>query len=193
MQVKFKMADKNILRENALKKRDAVFSQDDGMAARNIAAQLIMLPELDAVKIISGYYPIRSELDCLTILKTLHAARFPIALPTIVSDNEPLEFRNWDMREELVDGPFGTKQSGGEVVVPEILIVPLVAFDLKGNRIGYGGGYYDRTLATLREKSQDIIAIGVGFDDQKLDSIPAQDYDQPLDLVVTEKTIYRVK
>ncbi|MBT5072747.1 MAG: 5-formyltetrahydrofolate cyclo-ligase [Kordiimonadaceae bacterium] len=187
------MSDKNTLRENALKSRDAVSLADNASASRMVCAQIIMLPELDEIKVISGYYPMRIELNSLTILKALHAARFPIALPTIISDDEPLEFRRWDMRTELVDGPFGTKQSTQEVVVPEILIVPLAAFDLKGNRIGYGGGYYDRTLSVLRKNNPDVIAIGVAFDDQKLDSIPAEDYDQPLDLVVTEKTIYRVK
>ena len=187
------MADKNTLREKALKTRDAVFSADDGVAARNVAAQLIMLPELDEVKIISGYYPINSELDCLVILKVLHAARFPIVLPTIVADGEPLQFRRWDMRAELVDGPFGTKQSRDEVVVPEIIIVPLAAFDLKGHRIGYGGGYYDRTLSDLRTNNPHTVAIGVAYDNQKLDSVPAEDYDQPLNMVITEKTIYRVK
>lgn len=186
------MSDKNSLRARAVTIRDECQLADDGMAARLIASKIIMLPELDGVKSVSGFYPINNELDCLMILKVLHAARFPISLPTITGPNSPLEFHEWDMRAELEEGPFKTKQSVGDIVTPEVLIVPLLAFDLKGHRIGYGGGYYDRTLKALRADNSDVVAIGVAYDNQKLDRVPAHDYDQPLDMIITEKNIYRV-
>jgi len=185
------MSDKNSLRQSALKTRTEIHSNDDGMAARKVAAQVIMLPELDEVRIIAGYMPIKCELDCLTVLKTLHAARFPICLPTIVEPEAPLEFHSWDMRTELSDGPFGTKQSTEEVVVPEVLLVPLIAFDENGSRLGYGGGYYDRTLEMLRCENPNIIAVGIAYENQMLASVPTDDYDQQLNMVVTEKTTYR--
>ncbi|MBT5185205.1 MAG: 5-formyltetrahydrofolate cyclo-ligase [Kordiimonadaceae bacterium] len=190
------MSVKNNLRQNAMEKRDQLSVNDDGMAARMIAAQIIMLPELDGdlsvVKTVAGYYPIKSELDALTILKVLHAAFFPIALPSIKAKDSPLEFQSWDMKSALIDGPFATKQSSEAFVIPEIIIVPLLAFDLKGARIGYGGGYYDRTIEALRKNNPNLITIGVAYDGQKVDAVPTEEHDQKLDMVVTEKTTYRV-
>ena len=190
------MSVKNNLRQNAMEKRDQLSVNDDGMAARMIAAQIIMLPELDGdlsvVKTVAGYYPIKSELDALTILKVLHAAFFPIALPSIKAKDSPLEFQSWDMKSALIDGPFATKQSSEAFVIPEIIIVPLLAFDLKGARIGYGGGYYDRTIEALRKNNPNLITIGVAYDGQKVDAVPTEEHDQKLDMVVTEKTRYRV-
>jgi|TARA_R110002096_G_scaffold435548_1_gene661406 5-formyltetrahydrofolate cyclo-ligase len=187
------MSEKKSQREQSLKLRDQAHVQDDGMAARKITAQIIMLPELDEVRNISGYIPIRSEVDCMVILKALHAAQFPICLPSITDRDKPLEFRAWDMRTELQDGPFKTKQSTGQIVAPAVLLVPLVAFDGHGARLGYGGGYYDRTLQTLRAENPDLVTIGIAYDDQKLASVPTDGYDQSLDMVVTEKTTYRFK
>lgn len=185
------MSDKKLLRQSALATRSKTHLSDNGMAARKIAAQVIMLPELDEVRNIAGYMPIESELDCFTILKTLHAAQFLLCLPTIIAPEAPLEFRSWDMRTILNDGPFGTKQSSEQEVVPEVLLVPLVAFDENGERLGYGGGYYDRTLQALRRENSDVIAIGIAYENQKLARVPTEDYDQPLNMVVTEKSTYR--
>ena len=189
------MSVKNTLRQNATQKRDQLSINDDGMAARMIASQIIMLPELDGdlsvVKTVAGYYPMKSEIDALIILKVLHAAFYPVALPTITSKDSPLEFHGWDLKSSLIDGPFGTKQSSEQVVVPEIIIVPLLAFDLKGARIGYGGGYYDRTIEALRKNNPNLITIGVAYEGQKVDAVPTEDHDQTLDMVVTEQKKYR--
>ena len=115
------MSDKNTLRQKALKLRSAAHAGDDGMAARLVAAQVIMLPELDQLKNIACYYPIRDELDALVTIKALHAARFEISLPRIISGTEPLEFRKWDMRTALESGPFGTKEPTGDIVIPEVI------------------------------------------------------------------------
>ncbi|MCP5381292.1 MAG: 5-formyltetrahydrofolate cyclo-ligase [Kordiimonadaceae bacterium] len=187
------MTDKKSLREASLIRRSEACAKDNGMAARMIASKVIMLPELDEIRTISGFIPINDEIDCLIVLKVLHAARFPLCLPTIRAKNEPLEFNSWELRTPLDDGPFGTKQSTGAIVSPEVLLVPLLAFDEKGSRLGYGGGYYDRTLEKLRRENPEVYAIGIAFDDQKLDSIPMESYDQPLDMVITEKTTYRFK
>ena len=81
--------------------------------------------------------------------------------------------------------------SSESIVTPEVLLVPLIAFDLKGNRLGYGGGYYDRTIEQLRAKNIELVVIGIGYDNQKLASVPTDSYDQSLDIVVTEKKTYR--
>lgn len=185
------MLDKNTLREISYKKRGEIYKADDGMAARLVASKVIMLPEFDDVKPVSVYYPINDELDGLTILKALHAAFFPVCLPTIKAKNQALEFREWDLDSSLIDGPFGTKQSAQNVVTPEILLIPLLAFDINGHRLGYGGGYYDRTLFELRKNNPKILAIGVAYDGQKQDELPNESHDQKLNMVVTEKEIYR--
>jgi len=187
------MSDKKSQREKSLIIREKTHAKDDGMAARLVAAQVIMLAELDEIHLVSGYMPIKSELDCLVILKALHAARFPICLPTITPLGQPLQFREWDMTTQLEDGPFGTRQSGGEVVIPQVLLVPLLAFDENGCRLGYGGGYYDRSLEKLRRENPALVAIGIAYEDQKLASVPTDSYDQPLDMVISEKTTYRFK
>ncbi len=185
------MSEKKKLREEAFKKRKEANFADDGMAARLVASKVIMLPELDHLKSVAGYYTIKDELDCLVTMKALHAARFELSLPAIISNEKPLEFRSWNMRDALKDGPFGTKESTGKEITPEVLLVPLVAFDVKGARLGYGGGYYDRTIEKLKRENPNVVSIGIAYENQKLDAIPTESYDQPMDFVVTEKTIYR--
>ncbi len=187
------MSDKKTLRKKALRLRSEANADDNGMAARLVAAQVIMLAELDQLKNIACYYPIRDELNTLLTIKALHAARFEISLPKINGKVEPLEFRKWDMRSELTDGPFGTKEPVGEVTEPEVILAPLVAFDAQGTRLGYGGGYYDRSIVELKEANPDLLVIGLAYENQKLDSLPRESYDQPLDMVITEKTTYRFK
>lgn len=185
------MSDKNKIRENAKATRAEIFRNDDGMAARKVAAKIIMLEELDTIKTVSGYYPIHDELDAIISLKILHAARFPIALPAIIDSEMPLEFRVWDMRTKLKEGPYNTMESQQEIVTPDILLVPLLAFDENGNRLGYGGGYYDRTIASLKSINTELISIGIAFEGQKIAHVPVDDYDQRLDMIVTDQNIYK--
>ena len=185
------MSEKNKIRKKAKEVRAEIFRNDNGMAARKVAAKIIMLEELDTIKTVSGYYPIIDELDAVICLKVLHAARFPIALPSIIASNQPLEFHSWDMKTDLIDGPFYTKESSEQIIIPDVLLVPLLAFDESGNRLGYGGGYYDRTIASLKEVNSDLIAIGIAFEGQKIAQVPVDDYDQKLDMIVTDQNIYK--
>ncbi len=187
------MSSKENLRIKAAALRKEAHKKDDGMAARLVAAQVIMLPELNKYKHIAGYYTIRDELDARIVMKALHAARFKLLLPKIIGKDLPLEFRSWDMSSDLVNGPFGTRETNGDMEIPEVILAPLLAFDKDGTRLGYGGGYYDRTIKQLRENNPELCVIGLAFENQKLDAIPHESYDQPLDMVVTEKTTYRFK
>ena len=186
--------NKNILREELLRRR-AEIENNDEMAARLVGANLIMLPELDDKKSIAGYYPMGNELDCLTILKMLHAGFYEISLPTIVAKHQALQFREWDLVNNLTKASFGTSEPDGSasIVLPEVLLVPLLGFDLKGYRLGYGGGYYDRTIAGLRKNNPKILAIGIAYEGQMVDRIPTESHDQRLDMVITEKSIYRIE
>ncbi|MEK9760301.1 MAG: 5-formyltetrahydrofolate cyclo-ligase, partial [Candidatus Puniceispirillum sp.] len=100
---------------------------------------------------------------------------------------QPLQFLDWRPGDRLVDGRFGTKQpvAGAVRVRPHVVLVPLLAFDLAGGRLGYGGGYYDRSIAALRDDGMPVVAIGVGYDGQRVDKVPVGPYDMPLDAVLT--------
>ncbi len=110
------------------------------------------------------------------------------ALPVVVGRQKPLKFFLWRLGENLIDGPFGTKEPEpvSLEVVPSILIVPLLAFDAHGFRLGYGGGFYDRTLRMLRRRIQACTAIGFAFSGQEVQEIPVTATDEPLDWVVSE-------
>jgi 5-formyltetrahydrofolate cyclo-ligase len=141
-----------------------------------------------ASSIVAGYLPIGDEIDPRPLLRRLHAAGHAIALPRIVRSHAPLSFRVWEEGDALEDGPFGTLQPGeaAPAIVPEVVVLPLLAFDRRGFRLGYGGGYYDRTLAELRSRRA-VTAIGIAYAAQEVPSVPHDRHDRPLDWVVTER------
>jgi len=174
-------------------------------AVQLIASNILMLPEIAGEvqrgirakkgepHIVAGFYPIQTEIDCLYIMKALNAIQCRCALPIMNGQKQHLAFKEWDLVEELVEGPFGTREPPSDLiyVMPDIILVPFLAFDEKGYRLGYGGGYYDRTLEAYRKKGHDFIAIGIGYEGQKIDGVPKEVHDQPLDIIVTEQKVYR--
>ena len=137
---------------------------------------------------LAGYMPMRTEINPLSAMEEA-AAHGPVGVPVIQAAATPLKFREWSSDCELESGEFGAMiPTTGEWIVPEILIVPLVAFDRKGGRLGYGGGFYDRTLELLRSKRA-TMAIGFAFSAQEAEDLPLESTDQPLDLIVTENEI----
>jgi 5-formyltetrahydrofolate cyclo-ligase len=157
-----------------------------GLVARfhnTSALRALMSPS----KVIAGYMPIGSELDCLPLLNKLAASDVPLCLPVVTAPGQPLIFRRWQPDDPLVPGTFGTSEpdAAAPEVVPDVLLVPMLAFDRQGTRLGYGGGYYDRTLKALR-RSGEIVAIGVAFTGQLRDKVPVAEGDEPLDWILTE-------
>jgi 5-formyltetrahydrofolate cyclo-ligase len=134
---------------------------------------------------LSGYLPIRTEIDPRPAMA--EAARHgPVGVPVIRGKGQPLVFSRWTPDGALVPGPFGAAVPETEaLMVPEVLIVPLVAFDRAGGRLGYGGGFYDRTLAVLRARGP-VTAIGFAYAAQEAEDLPREPTDQPLDMIVTE-------
>ena len=130
----------------------------------------------------AGYYPIGSEFDPLPLLQTLRFAGVRTGLPRVVG-KRPLEFRRWVPGELLVEGEYGTKEPGPDAppFTPDLILVPLLAFDARGGRLGWGGGYYDRTL----EANPGAIAVGLAFDEQEVESVPTEPHDRRLDAVLT--------
>lgn len=137
-------------------------------------------------QVIAGFLPIRSEIDPRTAMVALHEAGRRVAVPVVRAPRRPLGFRRWHPGAVLVPGPFGVDvpEQGGWVL-PHVLIVPLLAFDATGRRLGYGGGFYDRTLARLRH-SREVLAVGFAYGAQECPEVPADGRDARLDAVVTE-------
>lgn len=140
---------------------------------------------------VSGYCAIRTELEPAPALVALSARGHGLCLPVVPGRDVPLIFRAWTPDTPLVEGAFGARTPPGEapVVTPTVLIVPLLAFDATCQRLGYGGGYYDRTLALLRAAGP-VRAIGLAYEAQRVDTVPTEATDQPLDAVVTESGVH---
>ena len=139
-------------------------------------------------KSIGGYYPSNYEIDDLNILDTLEKKNFKVSLPIIKKDNQ-MNFYSWSRNDPLKINKFGIPEPvSSKIFYPDILLVPLVAYDSSLNRLGYGGGYYDRYIEKI-EKIKKVTKIGLAFSFQKISSIPINQYDKKLDFIVTEKEI----
>jgi len=137
---------------------------------------------------LAGYSQMRTEIDPTGAMEEA-AAHGPVCLPVIEAAHQPLKFRAWTPDCTMIAGAFGANiPEQGAWIIPEILIVPLVAFSRKGGRLGYGGGFYDRTLEALRAHKP-TLAIGFAYAAQEQDDLPLEDTDQPLDLIVTERGV----
>jgi len=135
---------------------------------------------------IAGYWPMKDETNVRPLLETLHNQGRILCLPCTPPKGKPLVFRRWQHGDTLVEGRFGTKEPAPTktVIDPDIILVPLLAFSPKGDRLGYGGGYYDRTLATLRARKK-VFACGVANAGQEMADIPTSTHDERLDGILT--------
>ena len=175
-------AAKAAARKAAMARRAAAFAAADARQSDQLCALLARHPG----RPVSGYWPMRSEIDPRPALA---AHDGPVGLPVIQAPATPLRFRRWTPGAEMVPGPFGAEvPAEGDWMVPEIVIVPLLAFSRSGGRLGYGGGFYDRTLEQLRARGP-VLAIGYAFAAQEEADLPLEPTDQPLDLIVTEAGI----
>jgi len=178
---------KAALRAAALAKRDALPAAERGAAAETIAARGLPFAVTPGA-IVSGFMPMRSEINPIPLLRKLAEAGARLALPAIAGRGKPLITRAYAFGDELARGQWGIREPKPEQpeVAPDILIVPLAAFDRAGHRIGYGAGYYDMTISALRAKKK-VIAIGIAFAAQEIPRVPATERDARLDLVLTER------
>jgi len=141
-------------------------------------------------KIIGGYYPVNFETDDLALLRKFKKNKFIISLP-VIKKNFQMDFYPWSFSEPLKINKYGIPEPEiKNIVYPDILLIPLVAFDKNLNRLGYGGGYYDRLIEKLSKK-KNIIKIGLAFSVQEIDKVPINMYDQKLDYIVTNKLIIK--
>jgi 5-formyltetrahydrofolate cyclo-ligase len=173
----------------AAKRCRAAAAGDNPHAHKALARVVLSAVPLTAGDAVSGYWPLGNELDPRPVLQSLHDRGHPIGLPAMAGAAQPLTFRAWQPGAALRDGGFGTRVplDSAPVIVPRVLLVPMLAFDRAGFRLGYGGGFYDRTLAQLRADQPDTLAVGVAYQAQEVDSVPRDRYDQRLDMIVTEQ------
>ena len=178
--------EKLALRATLLDRRNGLCGRS-GDASRRVIGNFVAGVPVEPGAAVSGYLPINGEIDVRPLLADLGARGHPLALPVVTAPRTRLEFRAWIDGAPLEDGPFGTRHPASDagVVVPDVLVVPLLAFDRLGRRLGYGGGYYDRTLAALR-KEKSLLAVGVAYREQEVPGVPCDDEDEPLDWVITD-------
>jgi 5-formyltetrahydrofolate cyclo-ligase len=183
-------ASKGDLRAAVLAKRDALSDEQRAEAAQALAKRKLPF-EIAAGTIVSGYSPIRNEIDPAPLLRKLAEAGAKLALPAVMARGKSLAFRAWSPDDRLMLGPLGIPEPSPAAaeLIPDIMLVPLAAFDSEGHRIGYGAGHYDYTLAHLR-KMKAISAIGIAFAVQQIKAVPALPHDVALDYVLTEKKVF---
>jgi 5-formyltetrahydrofolate cyclo-ligase len=174
------MSEKQSLRQSAHAHRAAL------ARACPVFADRIARMDLPIKKnaVVSFYWPMGDEADPRALVARLAARGHALALPVVAQKKSPLVFRRWREGDVLMVHAFGMHEPASDVpvVTPDVLLVPLLAFDARGHRLGYGGGFYDRTLASLETK----LAIGIAYAGQEVDALPAMPHDHPLDMVVTE-------
>lgn len=143
-------------------------------------------------RVASGFQPYKSEISVLPLMAKLAAEGWMIAMPVVVAKGEPLVFRAWEPGAEMVPGlwEIPVPPETAEEVEPDLLLIPMLAFDRLGYRLGYGGGFYDRTLELLRNRKP-ITAIGVAYAAQEMSEVPRGPHDQPLDWIMTEEQTFR--
>jgi 5-formyltetrahydrofolate cyclo-ligase len=177
------------LRREAIARRDALPAEARQAAAEAIAARAFPLA-ITPGAIVSGFMPLKSEINPLPLMRKLAGQGARLALPVVIGRGKPLIMREWTFGEPLSAGVWGIREPEPEAaeVEPDILLVPLLAFDRAGYRIGYGGGYYDRTIARLRAHKA-VIAVGLAYAAQEVSAVPATPRDARLDLVLTEREV----
>ncbi|MGB6541779.1 MAG: 5-formyltetrahydrofolate cyclo-ligase [Xanthobacteraceae bacterium] len=178
---------KERIRRDALARRDAMLPEIRQAAAEAIAAREFPLAIAPGA-IVSGFMALKSEIDPLPLMQKLAGQGARLALPAIAGRGKPLIVRAWEPGVPLERGQWGIREPTADAaeVEPDILLVPLLAFDRAGHRIGYGAGYYDLTIARLRARKA-ILAVGVAFAIQEVPAVPATPRDARLDLVLTER------
>jgi 5-formyltetrahydrofolate cyclo-ligase len=178
---------KTALRREALARRDAIPAAVRQAAAEEVAARQFPLRVLPTT-ILSGFMPLKTEISPLQLMRKLAEASAQLALPKIGDRGKPLIMRAWPWGGPLDTGQWGIREPKADAleVDPDIVLVPLLAFDRAGHRIGYGAGYYDMTIAQLRARKP-ITAIGLAFAAQEIPTVPATSRDARLDLVLTER------
>src|ERR1700744_3976672 len=174
---------RKLKRRELLGKRAAMSAEERDAKSATIVNELTQL-EYAPGEVIAFYFPFRGEVDILPLIQNLSDRGHVTALPVVLAPRTPLQFRAWTPERETAPSSYGVPEPAhGEIVDPDVFIVPLVGFDAQLYRLGYGGGFYDRTFAATKKA---VKRIGIGFEDARIDTIYPQAFDIPMHLVITE-------
>lgn len=186
------LEQKKALRDTALAKRAEAFRSNGPNAGRRLATHGLDFLKVSPGSTVSGFAAIRDEISPAELMSWLHAEGFKLALPVMVGKGKPLVMRSWTPGDAMAAAAWGIAEPMEDKpeVEPDVVLVPLLAYDATGFRLGYGGGYYDRTLAKLRARKP-VVAVGIAYDEQRVDAVPHDGYDQPLDWVLTPSGPFR--
>ncbi|MDR3464056.1 MAG: 5-formyltetrahydrofolate cyclo-ligase [Beijerinckiaceae bacterium] len=182
--------EKPAARAEALALRDKISTEVAAKIAGRLADHGPRLAREHGAKVVAAYWSIGAEILTLPLLEALDAAGFAVALPITGKRGQPLVFRQWKRGDRLVAGKMNIPEpeATAPVLDPDLLFVPLAAFDRAGQRIGYGAGFYDVTLKSLRARKP-IVAVGVGYAAQEIESVPHEAHDEKLDVILTEREL----
>jgi 5-formyltetrahydrofolate cyclo-ligase len=180
---------KTLLRREATTRRDVLPAEERKAAAKAVAAREFPL-SITPSTIISGFMPLKNELDPQPLMRKLVGEGARLVLPAVIGRGKPLAMREWAFGDTLATGVWGIREPKPEAASmdPEILLVPLLAFDRTGHRIGYGAGYYDLTITLLRARKS-VVAVGLAFAVVEVSTVPVTPRDARLDLVLTEREV----
>jgi 5-formyltetrahydrofolate cyclo-ligase len=180
--------DKAQMRKEVRAKRLVAFREAACGASQNLARHLMVLLESQPVVEVAGYWAVGSEIDLSPLLGDLDGKGWSVSLPVVVENEAPLIFRRWHSGDELDRGSLNTLQPkpGRDEVIPNVILVPLLAFDDERFRLGQGGGFYDRTLEQLKSREGGVVSIGIAFAAQRVKAVPRDKHDQCLNIIVTE-------
>ena len=183
-------SEKAALRKQVARSR-SLLTTEHPSAGDDLTSHLDVVLQRCGRGIYAAYLPIRSELSPLPLFAALADRGIVTAMPVTPPPGNPLTFYRWAPGMRLDDGPYGTKQPplGSERVIPDVILAPMLAFDAGCWRLGYGGGFYDRSIAELRVSGHEVVAIGIAFGGQQVDKVPTGSYDMPLDAVWTPEGV----
>lgn len=183
---------KDHLRQEMTAWRQTLSKQEHAARAARLTKNLFKSELFANASVIAGYWPLPGEMDVRRLLGRLEGMEKELALPRVVKADVPLQFLKWKAGDPLKDGKRGTREPADRksVVTPDLVLVPGLAFDKSGGRVGYGGGFFDRTLELLRAQGE-VIAIGVGFKEQLIDAVPRAKHDALVDYVATDARLIK--
>ncbi len=184
--------NKIALRKKQLVLRKKLFANVTQYFNKNLFDRLIEKINFKNMKSVSSFISINTEINTNKLNSYILSKNKTLCLPVIIKKNDHLTFRQFTKFEDMIDGFMKIKEPPitNKVISPELLFVPCLAFDLNGFRLGYGGGYYDKTLNYLKKNKKKPISVGYAFDDQKVLEVPKDNFDMKLDYVITEKKLY---
>jgi 5-formyltetrahydrofolate cyclo-ligase len=184
-------AHKAAARAAALEVRALAHAASPGAARLAAGHVLEAIASLRGTVVVAGYLPVRREIDPLPAMRALLGLGFRVATPVIEARDAPLGFREWTPGAAIEAGAFGVPVPvAGDTLEPDVLLVPMLAFDRRGHRLGYGGGFYDRTIADLRAR-RGVVAVGFAYAAQEMPEVPDSAHDMQLDAIVTERGLMR--